>query len=194
MRVLLRIALSVAAGIVLTAAPLSAQTARGYITGFGGFAVSADATSGSVIGEAGARIAPHLLAFGDLGCFQNLQPSDAQPAVDNTLALLSADQGLSVAATARVPATFTLGGLRFEVPTHSRLSPYVLGGIGVARLKPTAEFTFSSGALPDGSTPTPGDDVTSQLVTLAHVSGSGDGGLRSAGTSGLAGKVPTSGP
>ena len=66
--------------------------------------------------------------------------------------------------TARVPAVYSVGGLRFEVPTRGRVSPYVLGGIGAARLNPTAQFTFSSGTLPDGSTPTVGDDVTSQLV------------------------------
>jgi opacity protein-like surface antigen len=40
-----------------------------------------------------------------------------------------------------------------------------LGGIGFARLSPTAKFTFSSGALPDGSSPTIGDDVTTSLVS-----------------------------
>jgi opacity protein-like surface antigen len=51
------------------------------------------------------------------------------------------------------------------MPTQSRVSPYVLGGIGFARLTPTAQFTYSSGTLPDGSAPTLGTDVTTQLVT-----------------------------
>ena len=41
--------------------------------------------------------------------------------------------------------------------------PYVLGGVGVAHLNPTAELTFSSGTMPDGSTPAVGDDVTPVL-------------------------------
>ena len=158
--------ISIAAALVaLTAAPSMAQTERGYISGAGGFAVSPDTTSGDVLGEAGVRVAPHLLVFGDVGQFHNLQPSDVQPAVDSTTATLSGSTGLNVIGTARVPAWYSVGGLRFEVPTHSRVSPYALGGIGFARLTPTAQFTYSSGTLPDGSTPSVGDDVTTQLVT-----------------------------
>jgi len=159
-------ALMIAAAVsVLTAAPLAAQTGRGYIAGAGGFTVSSDTTSGQVMGEAGVRIAPHVLVFGELGQFHNLQPSDVLPAVDSTTSLLSASQGLSVVGVARVPAWFSVGGVRYEVPIQSHLSPYVLGGIGVARLDPTAQFTYASGTLPDGSTPAPGTDVTSQLTT-----------------------------
>jgi opacity protein-like surface antigen len=54
------------------------------------------------------------------------------------------------------------------VPTRSRVSPYVLGGLGFARLTPTGQFTYSSGILPDGSTAAVGADVTSQLVTAGY--------------------------
>jgi opacity protein-like surface antigen len=74
--------------------------------------------------------------------------------------VLSSLQGLNVIGTGRVPAWYTSGGLRYEVPMRGRIAPYVVGGIGVARLKPTAQFTFSSGMLPDGSSPAIGDDVT----------------------------------
>ena len=149
---------------LLTAAPLLAQNERVYVTGVGGFTATSDTTSGNVMGEAGVRIAPHVLAFGSLGEFHNLQPSELQPTVDSTMAVLAAGQGLNVLGTARVPAWYSVGGLRYEAPTKGRVSPYLLGGIGAARLNPTAQFTFSSGKLPDGSTPTVGDDVTSQLV------------------------------
>ena len=160
----MRVLMMAATVTLLTAAPLLAQSERGYVTGVGGFAATSETTSGNVMGEAGVRIAPHLLVFGSLGEFHNLQPSELQPTVDSTTAILSAGQGLNVLGTARVPAWYSVGGLRFEVPTRGRVSPYVLGGIGAARLNPTAQFTFSSGTLPDGSTPTVGDDVTSQLV------------------------------
>jgi len=150
---------------LLTAAPLLAQTERGYVTGAGGFAATTDTTSGNAVAEAGVRVAPHLLVFGDVGHFRNLQPSEAQPAVDSTTASLSATQGLAVVGTARVPAWYSVGGLRYEIPTRSRVSPYVSGGLGFARLTPTAQFMYSSGTLPDGSTPTAGADITSQLVT-----------------------------
>jgi opacity protein-like surface antigen len=160
MRGLMMVAATMA---LLTAGPASAQTERGYITGVGGFAVTPDTTSADVLGEVGGRVAPHLLVFGTFGQFHNLQPSDIQPAIDATSAELSTIQGLGVSGTGRVPAFYSVGGLRFEVPMQSRLSPYVLGGIGFARLKPTAQFTYASGTLPDGSTPLVGDDVTSQI-------------------------------
>ena len=160
----MRVLMMAATVTLFTAAPLLAQSERGYITGVGGFAATSDTTSGNVLGEAGVRIAPHLLVFGSLGEFHNLQPSELQPTVDSTTAVLAAGQGLNVLGTARVPAWYSVGGLRFEVPTSGHVSPYLLGGIGAARLNPTAQFTFSSGTLPDGSTPTVGDDVTSQLV------------------------------
>ena len=43
--------------------------------------------------------------------------------------------------------------------------PYALGGVGVARLNPTAQFTFSSGIMPDGSTPLVGTDVTTAIIS-----------------------------
>ena len=40
-----------------------------------------------------------------------------------------------------------------------------MGGLGFAHLMPKAHFTYTSGTLPDGSTPVVGDDVTTQIVT-----------------------------
>jgi opacity protein-like surface antigen len=145
-----------------------AQTEHAYVTGVGGFATSPDVTSANVLAEAGVRIAPHLLVFGTLGEVRNLQPSEAQPTVDSTTASVAAAQGLSVLGTARVPALYSIGGVRYEVPMQGRVSPYVLGGLGVARLSPTAQFTYSSGTLPDGSTPAAGADVTDRLVTAGY--------------------------
>ena len=153
---------------LLCAAPSLAQSERGYITGVGGFAASTDVTSGNVLFDAGVRVATHLLVFGNLGQFHNLQPSDALPAVDSTMATLSGSLGLNVTGTARVPAWYSVGGVRYEIPTRARVSPYVSAGLGFARLSPTAQFTYSSGILPDGSTPVVGTDVTSELVTAGY--------------------------
>ena len=43
--------------------------------------------------------------------------------------------------------------------------PYVLGGVGVAHLNPSTQFIFSSGTMPDGSTPDVGVDVTTAIVS-----------------------------
>jgi opacity protein-like surface antigen len=158
--------LSVAVVLVaLAAGPAFAQTERGYITGAGGFAVSPDATSGDVLGEVGVRVGPHLMVFGDVGQIHNLQPSDIQPAIDNTTSALAGFTGLGVVGTGRVPAWYSLGGVRYEAPARARVSPYVLGGLGFARLTPTATFTYSSGTLPDGTVPTVGADITSTLLS-----------------------------
>ena len=150
---------------VMTAAPLMAQTDRGFVAGYGGFAAAAGTTSADALGEAGVRVAPHVTVFGDIGRFRNLQPSEVQPAIDNTTASLAATQGVSVIGTGKVPAWYSAGGVRVDLPTGHRVLPYLSGELGFARLTPTAQFTFSSGTLPDGSTPALGTDITTQLVT-----------------------------
>jgi len=154
---------------VLTAAPLLAQegggpNAKGFITGLGGFASSLGTTTGNVMVEGGVRIAPHVMIVGNGGRLGNLQ-ADLQPTLDAATAALSAAQGLSVTGAGSLPAWYTTGGVRVEVPAGHRILPYVLGTVGVARLNPSAQFAFSSGTLPDGSTPDVGSDVTTELIS-----------------------------
>lgn len=152
---------------LLTAAPLLAQTERAYVTATGGFAAASGATSANTFGEAGVHVAPHLSVFGDVGRFHNLLPSDVESSVDTT-ASLAAAQGLDVVANAEVPAWYSAGGVRYEIPAKGHLMPYVSGGLGFARLSPSVQFTFSSGTLPDGSTPPVGFDITPQLTTAGE--------------------------
>ena len=162
--------LMIAATVTLvTAGPLSAQErggqrASGFVTGLGGFTTSLGNTTAGFAAEAGVRIAPHMMVFGNIGRFANLQ-GDLQPTLDSATAALAANQGLLVIGGGKLPASYGLGGLRVEVPTRSRVLPYVLGGIGLARLNPTTQFVFSSGAMPDGSTPDVGADVTTAIVS-----------------------------
>jgi opacity protein-like surface antigen len=156
---------------LMAAAPLVAQekggggeAAGGYVTALGGFARSVTNTTGNLLLEGGVRIAPHVMVIGDIGRFGNL-PADLQPTLDATTSTLAANQGLSVIGGGSLPASFFTGGLRVEVPTRSRVTPYVLGGVGIARLNPKAQFTFSSGILPDGSTPAAGTDVTMAITS-----------------------------
>jgi hypothetical protein len=159
-------ALLIAATFALVAAPSYAQSSNVYANFAGGFAVSPDGTSGDVLGEVGVHIAPHLSVFADIGQFHNLQPSQTQPTVDSTVATLAAG-GLSVTGVARVPAFYSMGGLRYSMSTSAHLSPYVFGGLGFARLSPTATFTYTSGALVGATIPpNAGDDVTAQIVSL----------------------------
>ena len=85
--------------------------------------------------------------------------------MDNAAAALSANQGLIVTGGGRLPAWYGAGGLRLNVPIQSRVLPYVQGGVGIARLNPTPQLLFAGGAMPDGSTPAVGDDVTGAIVS-----------------------------
>ena len=161
----MRVPILMAACVALCAQPAFAQRDRAYVNVAGGMAIAPDATSGNILGEVGVRVAPNLFVFGDVGQIHNLQPSLIQPTIDATSAAL-ADSGVTVTGTGRVPAWQTLGGVRYLIPMHSGLTPYVLGGAGVARLSPTAEFTYASGALPDGSAAISGDNLTSEVMLL----------------------------
>jgi opacity protein-like surface antigen len=159
----------------LTAAPLAAQdkpnpsgdwqNAAAYVTGLGGFQAATGMTTGDVLVEGGVRVAPHLMVFGDLGWFKNLQP-ELTPSLNNTVTSLQTAQGLSVTGSGTLPAVYSIGGVRVEIPVSNLFLPYVLGGAGAAHLSPTQQFSFAGGAMPDGSTPDVGQNVTASLTSL----------------------------
>jgi len=158
---------------VLTAAPLAAQDAKnpndwqnsaGYITGLGGFQAATGSTTGDALIEGGVRVAPHVMVFGDLGWFRNLQ-SDLAPTLNTTVTSLQTNQGLSVTGGGTLPAVYSIGGVKLEMPVSNMFLPYVLGGAGIARLNPSPTFSFVGGVMPDGSSPAAGQDVTSALTT-----------------------------
>ena len=110
------------------------------------------------------RIAPRLFVFGDVG--QIPQPPavrvSARRRRDDRFAVWHRPRRHRHGARA---CLVPLGGIRYEAPAYRRVSPYVFGGAGVARVTPSAQFTFASGTLP-GATPGAGDDVTQQLTSL----------------------------
>ena len=108
------------------------------------------------------------MVFGNVGRFNDLQ-GDLQPTLDATTAALAANDGLTVIGGGNLPATYASGGLRVEIPINSRVMPYVLGGIGVAHLSPSPQFLFSSGVMPDGSSPAIGANVTTAIVAAGDV-------------------------
>jgi opacity protein-like surface antigen len=117
-------------------------------------------------------VAPHVMVFGDLGWFRNLQ-SDLTPTLNTAVASIQNTQGLNVAGGGTLPALYSIGGVRLEIPVSHMFVPYVLGGAGAARLNPTQVFTFVSGTLPDGTSPAIGADVTSTLATSGSVQSPG---------------------
>lgn len=167
--------MAVLAAALLMASPVLAQNrnegggedAMALVVGIGGFARAVGDTTGDGGLEGGVRIAPHLMAFGSLGRFGNLQ-ADLQPTIAATTASL-ADQGLVVFGSGRVPAWFGLGGVRGEFLVRGRVIPYGLVGVGGARLSPTTRFAFSGGTLPDGTEPMIGSDVTPALLAAGSI-------------------------
>ena len=82
-----------AAVTLLTTGPLLAQehggqNASGYVTGLGGFATSVGNTTGNISAEAGIRMSPPVMVFGNVSRFANLQ--DLQPTLDSATACISA--------------------------------------------------------------------------------------------------------
>jgi opacity protein-like surface antigen len=159
---------SIAAGVIVLVAPPSfaqeagGQNASGYVSAFGA-AVRADGnSSGSALFEGGVRIAPHVMAFANIGRFSDLQ-ADLQPSLDTAATNLS-DEGLGVTPGGKLPAWYGVGGLRAEIPANKHVFPYLLGGLGAARLTPAPQLSFLSGTMPDGSAPAVGADVTAALV------------------------------
>ncbi len=159
--------LLILASVVILLSPTSsfAQSDRVYFGLDGGVAVGPDGHSRDVAAEAGIRLMPHVSILGSIGEFGNLRPSDLQPVLDETSQDLADSLGLHVVGTSRVPAWYSMGGLRADIPFRGRVSPYVTGSAGVARLRPNGQFTYSSGPLTNGD-PIPGVDVTANVIAL----------------------------
>ena len=154
--------------LALTAPPLFAQEpsvekAGGYLSAFGGPVWTGGNSTGNAIFEGGVRIARHTMIFGNIGHFADLQ-ADLQPSLDAATTALSSE-GLGVTGGGTLPAWYGIAGVRAEMPASKRAWPYVLGGLGAARLNPTQEFMFTSGMMPDGSIPDVGTDVTAALAS-----------------------------
>lgn len=147
-----------------TATAAQAQTGRSYVQAGGGFATTTDATSGAVSGEVGFQLAKNLFAVGTFGELRNVEPSIVQPAVDASVASLTAN-GLSVAGVPRVETRYALGGVRYEIPHWAAATPYVSAGVGVGHLTPSARFTYQSGTTITGGTAISGEDATTDVVS-----------------------------
>jgi hypothetical protein len=150
-----------------TAGTAFAQEPRGFVEGSGGVASTSDGTSGNVGIDVGRQVAPHLIVFGSIGRLRNVEPSLVQPGMDAAVAALGATD-VNVIGTARAPATYGLGGVRFSIPTHAFVTPYLLAGVGIARVTPNARFVYSSGTSLGTTTDMAGQDVTSDVTTAGY--------------------------
>jgi len=105
-------------------------------------------TADTVRGRRSHCSAPHDL--GNVGRSETCRPI-CNPRSTPPPPRSPANQGLSSQEVGSLPATYGWAGA-CPNSTRSRILPYALGGIGVARLTPPHSSAFSSGVMPDGST------------------------------------------
>jgi hypothetical protein len=149
-------------GPLLTTAAYAQETGA-YIKADAGFVASTEATSGDLNVEVGKRVTNVLEVFGQFGRLTNVQPSTAQSSVDAALAALQTN-GYSVIGSAKGPAWFSVGGVR-AMARSGPVRPYGTVSLGLARLSPTAQFTYQAGPTLSGSTFTSGQDATADVLS-----------------------------
>ncbi|MCU1385687.1 MAG: hypothetical protein JWL71_4384 [Acidobacteria bacterium] len=153
-----------------TAAAAGAQTAaattpdRGYVEAVAQSAFG-HVTSQSFGAEVGVTVRPQLQVFGSFGRIRDVATTEIGASAQTIAAALAQLQSGAVSYSVKEPATFFVGGVRYRIPTASTmLKPYVLGGLGIARVN--KDVTFLIGGVDAAST-------LSQYVTLgSDVSGS----------------------
>jgi hypothetical protein len=160
-----KIATTVILGLMVTTAA-SAQDRTGYLKADAGFATSTDATARAMNAELGKSLTRFVLVFGEFGRLSNLQPSAVQPTIDAAVSNLQSG-GYSVLGSAKTPAWYSAGGLRFAAPTGV-VRPYATTAIGFARVSSTAKFTYQSGTTLSGADATVGQDATSDVVSNGY--------------------------
>jgi opacity protein-like surface antigen len=163
---LLRLSLALASAAVVSAtvlsgvaqaqtlsAPSPPETVRGYVEAVAQSSFG-DATSQSYGGEAGVTVWKNLQVFVEFGQIRNLAPAALGASAQQIAAFLSQTQtGVSV--SVKQPASFGVAGLKYLIPTPgARIRPYVLGGVGLAKVTRKVSF-FANGT-----------DVTGQLLQL----------------------------
>jgi opacity protein-like surface antigen len=136
-----------------------------YVFGHVGVAATADVTDPSADAGGGFWLSSHVSVFCTYGMYQNLQTSVSQPYVNVAISQL-AQRHISVTGEARTPAQYALGGIRIETEPRLHFTPYVLAGVGYARAKASAKFSYGTGsATVSGETAQGGEDATQDILS-----------------------------
>jgi opacity protein-like surface antigen len=135
--------------VALVPGAAAAQDApKGYIQGFAGAAHTEEIDT-LYAGLGAWRINDRVDVFAEVGRMRNtigadlslrLKAVEAQIRASNTAQFGST---FPVVFEARVPAWYGFGGVRFHGPSAGRLSTYVEGGAGTARLDPQVHLTVN---------------------------------------------------
>jgi opacity protein-like surface antigen len=175
-----RRALAFAAAMWMMAAAAGAQTAaatadRGYAEVVAESAFS-NVTSQSYGAEFGVTVQPALQVFGSFGNMRNVATAELSASTLTIAGALSQLQTGSVSFTAKEPATFFVGGVRYRFAVAStNLKPYVSGGVGIASVTKDVTF-FINGSDASSTLPqyvTLGTDVSGSESKLMFTLGGG---------------------
>jgi len=119
-------------------------------------------TSQSYGGEVGVRVWKTLQVFVEFGHVRDVGPDDFRASAQLVAGFLSQLPGVGgVTPSVKEPATFGAVGVRYPIPvTFYRAEPYVLAGVGAAKVTKNVSFSAS------------GKDLTSSLPNLSVILGS----------------------
>jgi opacity protein-like surface antigen len=143
----------------VTPTPLPGDEMRGYVE-LNAQSAFGNVTSQSFGGEVGIRVRPNVQAFFELATARDVATPSlgaAAQLIATSLAQTQSNVGYSV----KEPATFGVVGGRYLFPmSDTKLQPYVLAGLGAAKVTRDVKFTVG------------GTDVTANLPQLGVVLGS----------------------
>jgi opacity protein-like surface antigen len=105
-------------------------------------------TSQSFGGEVGVGVTPTIQVFVDVGRVRDTSPSSLGTNAQLIASFLSSSH-TGVGYQVRQPITFGLAGVRYTFQTSSRIEPYVLGGVGIAKTKKDVTFSINGSNITD---------------------------------------------
>jgi opacity protein-like surface antigen len=140
--------LSVLMVAVMPSAAAAQDAPKGYIQGFAGAAHTEEIDT-LYAGLGAWRINDRVDVFGEVGRMRNTIGDDLSRRLETIEAQIRASNTAQFGTTfpvvfeARVPAWYGFGGVRVHGPSAGRLSTYLEGGAGTARLDPQVHLTVN---------------------------------------------------
>lgn len=133
-----RVSLTLTA-VLLLATPTWAQSEHGFIRGLGGLTFGSTETASIVGGGVGVNLGDDIQITGEFGRIHNVMPKDISEMLDDLADLLTLELGVPVNFGATLPTIYGLGGVRYNVPTASRIRPFVEAQVGFANISADIE-------------------------------------------------------
>jgi opacity protein-like surface antigen len=167
-------------GVLMVPAESAAQDEpRGYIVGIGGMAYAVESDR-NFAGLGAWRLNHRFELFGEIGWMRNVIGQDLTDALKITETKIRADNArqfgteFPVDFEARVPAWYGFGGVRLSPwASAGKLSAFVEGGIGAARLRPEVHLTVNGDPLDSEAAALTGIDADTQQVGMMAGGGAG---------------------